>query len=311
MKLARYRRGSAAASFGTVINIEGGSCLLDLGAAFAASRFSDGAPSSMIELARRGAGGLDQAREVQAWALRQGEGGWLADSEEVEWLVPIEVRNAFCAGRNFGRHLGESQGAAAPGKTYHNEFPTGFLKLPDVLVGHKARVKRPPDVTEFDYEVEVAAIIGAPAYRVGKERALEAVFGYTVFNDLGAREWQRKEMSNGLLLMGKNFPGFGPIGPWIVTADEITDPSLLTVELRVNGDVRQHSGCDDMIFSFADLIAFWSRAGLEPGDLIASGTPSGVALHRKPDPFAFYLKPGDVVEAIVDGIGVLETVITE
>jgi 2-keto-4-pentenoate hydratase/2-oxohepta-3-ene-1,7-dioic acid hydratase in catechol pathway len=310
MKLARYRHADGTSRFGAVIEIDGKPRLLDLGASFSASRFAAGAPASMLDLARQGRAGLDNANAVVDWAARNGDTTWLADPEAVEWLVPIEVRGGFCAGRNFGRHLGESQNAAVAGKTFHNDFPTGFAKMASVMVGHKARVQRPPDVMEFDYEVEVAAIIGAPTYRVSKERALDTVFGYTVFNDLSAREWQRKEMSNNLLLMGKNFPGFGPIGPWIVTADEIPDPSKLTVELRVNGTTLQHSGCDDMIFSFADLIAFWSRAGLDAGDLVASGTPSGVALHRKPDPFAFYLKPGDVVHAIVDGIGTLETLIT-
>jgi len=136
-----------------------------------------------------------------------------------------------------------------------------------------------------------------------------ALFGYTIFNDLSAREWQLREMDNGMILLGKNFPGFGPLGPCILTTDEVPDPQGLVLWLKVNGELRQHSDCRDLIFGFDELVAFWARCGLLPGDLISTGTPEGVALHHKPDPQAWYLKPGDHVEAGVDGIGVLETFI--
>jgi 2-keto-4-pentenoate hydratase/2-oxohepta-3-ene-1,7-dioic acid hydratase in catechol pathway len=110
-----------------------------------------------------------------------------------------------------------------------------------------------------------------------------------------------------MIMLGKNLPGFGPVGPLIVTADEVPDPQALTVALRVNGETRQSDPASDMIFDFASLVSFWSRMGLAAGDLITSGTPEGVALHHKPDPFAWYLKPGDVVEAWVSGIGTLRT----
>ena len=128
-----------------------------------------------------------------------------------------------------------------------------------------------------------------------------------MFNDLSAREWQLAEMRNQLLMLGKNFPGFGPVGPYILTADAVPDPSALVLWLEVNGERRQHSDCSDLIFGFDEMVAFWSRAGLEAGDLISTGTPDGVALHRKPDPGPFFLKPGDLVHAGVDQIGVLET----
>jgi 2-keto-4-pentenoate hydratase/2-oxohepta-3-ene-1,7-dioic acid hydratase in catechol pathway len=132
------------------------------------------------------------------------------------------------------------------------------------------------------------------------------VFGYTVFNDLSARDLQRKEMANQSILIGKNLPGFGPLGPWILTADDMPDPAALELELRVNGEVRQRSQCGDMINSFAQLISSWSVMGLVRGDLIAGGTPEGVAIGR-PDPHAFYLKPGDRIEAEIRQIGILET----
>src|SRR5438067_2538541 len=112
-----------------------------------------------------------------------------------------------------------------------------------------------------------------------------------------------------MIMLGKNFPGFGPLGPYILTADEVPDPNGLVLWLKVNGELRQHSDCRDLIFDFEKMVALWARCGLVPGDMISTGTPEGVALHHKPDPRAWYLKPGDRVEAGVDGIGVLETVI--
>jgi 5-carboxymethyl-2-hydroxymuconate isomerase len=151
-------------------------------------------------------------------------------------------------------------------------------------------------------------VIGRACERVSEERALDAVFGYTVLNDLSARELQRKEMANQSILIGKNFPGFGPLGPWITTADELPDPSVMEVELKVNGEVRQQADCRNLIFPFPRLIAHWSRMGLDRGDLITTGSPEGVAIGR-PDPLPFYLQPGDVVHATVRQVGTLETTI--
>lgn len=138
--------------------------------------------------------------------------------------------------------------------------------------------------------------------------ALKLVFGYTVFNDLSARDIQRREMANQSILAGKNLPGFGPLGPWILTADEVPDPAQLELKLRVNGRERQNSLCTDMLNSFAQLISSWSSMGLAPSDVIAGGTPAGVAIGR-PNPQEFFLKPGDRVEAEITQIGVLETFI--
>jgi len=137
-------------------------------------------------------------------------------------------------------------------------------------------------------------------------KSAATIFGYTVFNDLSARDWQMRERQNQLLLIGKNFPGFGPIGPYILTADEVPDPSRFELSLRVNGEERQRGSCADMIFSIDELVSFWSRIGLNAGDIIATGTPEGVALHRKPDPGPFFLKLGDLVSAEVSQIGTLD-----
>jgi 2-keto-4-pentenoate hydratase/2-oxohepta-3-ene-1,7-dioic acid hydratase in catechol pathway len=282
--------------------------LLDLAAA-ARALGVDVAPT-MERLIVAGPAGLDSVTRVIERAVRAADPAWFADPDAVTWLTPVASRFCLGAGRNFRSHLGESiKGNAGRGFNLHSEFPTGFVKLPQNLVAHRARVARPPDVMEFDYEIELAAVIGAPIERVPEAEAQRAIFGYTVFNDLSAREWQFREMDNRLLLIGKNFPGFGPVGPCILTADEVTDPATFALELTVNGAVRQKANCDGMIFSVAELVSFWSRMGLAPGDLIATGTPDGVARHRKPDPFDYYLKPGDVVVATISGIGTLETVI--
>jgi 2-keto-4-pentenoate hydratase/2-oxohepta-3-ene-1,7-dioic acid hydratase in catechol pathway len=215
-----------------------------------------------------------------------------------------------CAGRNFGRHKMESQKAqGADSSKLHSDFPTGFIKLGRTLVPHKSQVRRPPDVLDFDYEVEIALVLGQAIDAHSDIDPASAIFGYTIFNDLSAREWQLREMDNGMILLGKNFPGFGPLGPYILTADEVPDPKALVLWLKVNGELRQHSDCRDLIFNFEEMVAFWSRLGMVAGDLVSTGTPEGVALHHKPDPQAWYLKPGDRVEAGVDGIGVLETYI--
>lgn len=306
MKIGRVATGEGGEKLGVLVT---GDRVLDLGAAAQAKSGGLGFPNTMAGLMAAGARGLATGYELIDWAARNGEAAWFEAEADTPWMVPVAVRNMFCAGRNFGRHKDESLGFwSKQGQTgIHFEFPCGFLQLPHTLVPHRATVAQPPDVKEFDYEVEVAAVIGKPALRVSEADALGCVFGYTVFNDLSAREWQRKEMRNQMILLGKNFPGFGPIGPYILTADEVPDPAQLVVDLKVNGRQLQHEKCTDMIFGFPQLVSFWSKAGLDAGDVIASGTPEGVAMHRKPDPFEFYLKPGDVVHASVDRIGTLET----
>jgi len=257
-----------------------------------------------------GEAAMDTLRELLAWAAPRADRAWTDDPDEVQWLTPVPPRSMICAGRNFGRHKLESvQGRPAGASRLHSDFPTGFVKLGRTLVPHRSRVKRPDGVLDLDYEAEIVLVLGQAVESGGAGDPAHAIFGYTVFNDLSARQWQLREMDNGLLMLGKNFPGFGPLGPVILTADEVPDPTALTVWLKVNGELRQRADCRDLIFGFEALVAFWSRVGLGPGDLIATGTPAGVALHHRPDPHAWYLQPGDRVEAGVDGLGVLETFI--
>lgn len=306
MKIARFSLHDGHERVGLVVRHAGADRLLDVQSA--SSLHGKPVQATMLELIQSGPRALDQLHALLSWFNDHQEPACLHSFNEVNWLTPVPPRSFIAAGRNFGKHRLESvQGNKVPGSRLHNDFPTGFVKLGRCLVPHGATVKRPHDVTAMDYEVEVAVVVGRSLDRASPAQARDAIFGYTVFNDISAREWQLAEMKNQLVMLGKNFPGFGPIGPWILTADEVPDPTALELKLEVNGELRQHDTCNDLLFSFEELVAFWSRVGLEPGDLIASGTPEGVALHRKPDPSPFYLKPGDIVRASVTQIGVLET----
>ncbi|MPZ58893.1 MAG: fumarylacetoacetate hydrolase family protein [Rhizobiales bacterium] len=309
MKIGRYVGQGTREATGVLVEFGGQTKVLDLAVASAQLKHNTPEFASLDAIIASGRSLLPKIAEIADKARRDGEEAWFGDPATTQWLVPNRPGKCLCAGRNFGRHLDESKQlwAARSGATDQRSIPTGFVKFSENLVPHNASVERPVDVTDFDYEVEIAAIIGQRIERESETQALDAVFGYTVFNDLSAREWQFTEMENRMVMVGKNFPGAGPIGPWILTADEVPDPQALNVVLRVNGETRQTSSCNDMIHSFARLISFWSRLVLFPGDIICSGTPGGVAVAHKPDPRPWYLKPGDVVEAEVPQIGVLTT----
>jgi 2-keto-4-pentenoate hydratase/2-oxohepta-3-ene-1,7-dioic acid hydratase in catechol pathway len=181
--------------------------------------------------------------------------------------------------------------------------PVAFLKLPGTVIGPKDDIPHPPEVKNLDYEVELAVIIGKPCVDVSEDEALDYVAGYAAFNDISGRDVIRGENKSGIHLMGKSFPGFAPMGPYLVTADEIRDPQNLKLKLSVNGETRQDSNLSYMIFKIRDMIAYWSQMGLNPGDVLTTGTPRGVAAGRKPDQPPWWLKPGDVVEAEVEKVG--------
>lgn len=309
MKIARYQSAAGPERLGIVTSLSGRELLVDVAKA-AAERGGPCTPGSVMDLIDGGAPAMDATRELHLWAAQRQDPTWMDDPDSVQWLTPVPPKSMVCAGRNFGRHKMESiKNNTASGSTLHSDFPTGFIKLGRTLVPHKSQIKRPNDVLDFDYEVEIVLVLGKAIDADSDIDPASAIFGYTIFNDLSAREWQMREMRNGMIMLGKNFPGFGPIGPYILTADEVPDPHGMVLWLKVNGELRQHSDCRDLIFGFGEMVRFWSRFGLVPGDMISTGTPEGVALHHKPDPRAWYLKPGDRVEAGVEGIGVLETFI--
>ena len=177
------------------------------------------------------------------------------------------------------------------------------------MVGHGAIVRKPAWTETLDYENELAIVIGRACSDVPPEQAYDFVFGYTVMNDLSCREVQQAERKEGNICIGKNFPTAAPLGPWIVTRDEIPDPHHLRLVTRVNGQVRQDGNTAQQIQKIPAQIAWYSRAGFEPGDLISSGTPAGTASGYK-GPGTWYLQHGDRVECEIEGIGVLANTVS-
>ena len=216
---------------------------------------------------------------------------------EVRLLAPIERPGKYLAiGMNYRKHVEESErlGVAAP------KQQLWFNKQTTCVSGPYDAIE--PGVTDkLDYEVELGVVIGKVAKGVGERDALAHVFGYFVANDVSARDWQFHSQT---FTMGKSFDTHGPIGPWIVTADELPDPQTLELRCLVNGKLRQSSNTSEMIFSVAQQIAYLSTAfTLEPGDLIATGTPEGVGVGMEPPQF---LQAGDVVRCEIDRIGAIE-----
>ena len=218
--------------------------------------------------------------------------GWLVRSQDAYWHAPVpRPGKILCIGLNYRDHAAES-------KMQIPEKPVVFSKFSTAVIGPGEPVVIPSTSQQVDYEAELAVVIGRRAKHVSADRAYEYVLGYTAFNDVSARDFQ---FSDGQWQRGKSCDTFAPMGQTIVTTDEITDPHKLSIKLTLNGNVMQDSNTDQLIFGVPALIEFISESiTLEPGDVIATGTPSGVGFARKPPVF---LKPGDQMEVLVQGIG--------
>lgn len=258
----------------------------------------------MIEFLKRGATSLDAAKKALAHVgtkQHNHSDAIFFDRQQIYLKAPVPRPGALIsAGKNFSDHVAEMSSRGGPAA------PVAFLKLPGTVIGPEDDIPHPPEVKNLDYEVELAVIIGKPCINVSKEDALDYVVGYSAFNDISARDIIRAENKTGIHLMGKSFPGFAPMGPYLVTADEIPDPQNLKLSLRVNGETRQDSNLGYMIFKIRDMVAYWSQMGLNPGDVLTTGTPRGVAAGRKPDQMPWWLKPDDIVEAEVEKVGMLK-----
>ncbi|MDB5914191.1 MAG: hypothetical protein JWP22_2866 [Ramlibacter sp.] len=229
--------------------------------------------------------------------------------DQVQLLAPIPRprRNIFCVGKNYHAHAREFAGSgfdssakAVPGGDIPT-VPIIFSKVPESVIGPLEEIRFPGDVsTAIDYEAELAVVIGHGGKGISKEDAMKHVWGYTIINDVTARDWQGRHSQ---WLLGKSFDTFCPMGPWLVTADEM-DGQNTQVKCWVNGEKRQDANTKDFIFDIPTVIECISAGiTLYPGDIIATGTPVGVGIGFKPPK---YLKPGDVVRVEIDGIGVLE-----
>jgi 2,4-didehydro-3-deoxy-L-rhamnonate hydrolase len=215
-------------------------------------------------------------------------------------LAPIKrPGKILCAGVNYASHQSENPSAVLPSE------PFFFSKLPSAVIGPDEAIVMPELTTELDYEVELAVVIGRRARNLSAAQALQAVFGYTIVNDVSARNIQFRDNQ---ITLGKGADTFCPMGPVIVTADEIPDPQSLVLSSHVNGEPRQHESASGMLFSVAELLAHLSRyIALEPGDVVTTGTPAGVGCFMQPPGL---LQPGDLVTLEITGIGTLTNWVT-
>jgi 2-keto-4-pentenoate hydratase/2-oxohepta-3-ene-1,7-dioic acid hydratase in catechol pathway len=306
MQLVTFRRGRGEPKLGAVWHER----VLDLGGLAkeqaaqrgAVRRGRGGFPLTMLALIQGGEATLRLAHE--AWEYGKG----LVDQQAIEELakrrlayplkrvrllapIPWPARNIFCLGRNYADHAAE-RGAAVP------EHPVYFTKPNTAVVGPGDDVVHHAVTKELDYEVELAVVIGTGGRDIPREEALKHVFGYTVINDVTARDLQKRHNQ---WFKGKSLDTFCPMGPVLLTADELPDPQTLGISLRVNGQVRQSSHTSKMIFPVVQCIEVLSQSmTLLPGDIIATGTPDGVGAAS-----GNFLKAGDRIEAEVESIGVL------
>jgi len=263
-------------------------------------------PSTLIECIQKGDVALDAvkaaASEVET-ALERGQTPpqvFTLDSITLE--APIRPGKIMAVGKNYADHAAEGEGQAY-------SRVAGFVKLPSCVVAHEAPIRKPAWTETMDYETELAIVIGRACSDVAPEAAYDYVFGYTIMNDVSCRDVQYAERKEGNICIGKNFPTSAPLGPWIVTKDDIPDPHNLNILTRINGEVRQNNNTAYQIHRIPAQIAWYSRAGFEPGDVISSGTPAGTATGYK-GPGTWWLQHGDRVECEIEKIGVLANTVT-
>ena len=268
-----------------------------------------GLPARMKDLLAAGPDMFAQLRQIAADLKRYPQGVATLDEKTIRYHPPVPDAEKFlCVGKNYRTHLAELRANQLLTET--PEEPTAFVKLNSCLAGHEAKVARPNGITRLDYEPELVFVIGKRALGAKREDALSYVAGVTILNDLTDRDAQQREVASGSRFWtGKNIPGFGPLGPEIVTMDEIRDPYDLWMTCAVNGEQRMRVNTADQIWKLPDILEHFSRhIPIEPGDLFSTGAPGGVAV-GKPNAADLFLKPGDVVDCSIEGIATLRTFI--
>lgn len=255
-------------------------------------------PSRMKSFLQGGRDSIEIANSVVDFALNNSiefKHQIVFDRNEVKIEAPLSnPGKIICVGHNYREHILE-MGRELP------KYPVVFAKFANTIIGPEDDIPYYPISEQLDYEAELAFIVGKKAKNVSEENALDYVAGYTIANDVTYRDIQRRTIQ---WLQGKSVDGSAPIGPWIVTADDLTDPSGLEISLSVNGEERQRSNTKNLVFTVPRLVEFLSNLmTLEPGDIVLTGTPGGVGVAREPQAF---LKEGDVVRIEIDRIGVLE-----
>ena len=247
-----------------------------------------GVAVTMLDLIRKTPVGWQAARD----AARGGPVRRALDG--VDLAAPLQPGKVLCSGINYRGHALENPNAKMPTE------PFFFAKLPSSVIGPGTPIRHPERTEQMDYEVEFAAVIGKRLRRARAEDVLPALFGYTLLNDVSARDVQFKDNQ---ITLGKNFDGFAPIGPCILTSDAMPHPDRVRLRTRLNGRTLQDGSTSDWLFPLPELIAYLSHTmTLEPGDVVTTGTPAGVGLFQKPP---IFMGPGDVVEIEAEGIGVL------
>jgi acylpyruvate hydrolase len=270
---------------GTQIFRDGRAYILDL------NRVQPDLPADLLLLLRGGPSMLERAREASALA---DESQWHSASD-VTLLAPLpRPGKILCVGHNYKGHIGI-------GREEIPEYPNMFSKTANTIIGSGQSILIPKVSDQVDYEAELMVVIGKTARQVSQSQAMANVAGYTIFNDVSARDYQKRTSQ---WLLGKSFDTFGPMGPALITADEIPDPQCLDLELTVNGVPKQRTNTRDMIFTVSFLVSYLSEVmTLEPGDVIATGTPAKLPEAANPRRF---LVPGDVVRISIEKLGILE-----
>jgi len=261
-------------------------------------------PGSLKEILEQGEEGLAACSRVQSYLSGLPEEQFPADFcvplRDVKLAPPVpDPQKIICIGMNYRDHC-EEQKKPLP------EKPIIFAKFPTALIGHNDSIVKPPLTDKMDYEAELGVVIGKRGRNISEEDALSHVAGYTIVNDVSARDIQ---FSDGQWVRGKSFDTFCPAGPYLVTKDEAPDPQNLSIRLTLNGEVRQSSNTANMVFSVAFLVSYISKVcTLLPGDMISTGTPGGVGVFRDPPVF---LKEGDVVSIEIGKLGTLTNPVVE
>lgn len=255
-------------------------------------------PAGLKQLLEEGKEALEQCSRMESYfadlPVEKCPTRYCFPLQEVELAAPIpDPQKIVCIGMNYSDHC-EEQKKPLP------EKPVIFAKFPTALTGHKGLIVKPSLSDQVDYEAELGVIIGKKAKNIPEEEALSHVAGYTIVNDVTARDIQ---FSDGQWVRGKSFDTFAPAGPYLVTKEEVPDPQNLSIRLTVNGELRQNSSTANMIFSVAFLVSYISKVcTLLPGDIISTGTPGGVGVFREPPAF---LKEGDIVSIEIEKLGTL------
>ena len=294
MKLARYLHSNME-SYGVLVD-QGILCLLALPKALEVSP-----PLALDELIALGSKGVKIVEQLISVSTRNEKRNATISLDDVTLLSPVSSPpKIVCLGLNYKDHV-EEQGKDTP------DEPILFMKPRTAVIGPNHAIIRPKMVKQLDYEAELAIVIGEKGKNIPVSEAKKHIFGYTAFNDVSARDIQFKDKQ---WTRGKSFDTFAPMGPCITTANQIEDPNNLRVRTRVNGELRQDSSTKNMVFSVYEIVHHLSQVmTLEPGDIIATGTPAGVGVFMKPKPR--FLSPGDLVEVEIEKIGILSNTVSK